>query len=133
MPAALIALCLTLFAGASQAEETIYRWTGSDGKTYYGDMPPRDARNLLEVDSRFGKSKSELNALSEIDSAADETRRAECSSKTAQLKTFKTATKLVEKDSLGREREFTSAERQLLIERTQADLDAQCADFQPAP
>ena len=48
--------------------------------------------------------------------------------KRAQLNTFKNAARLVEKDSLGREREFTAAEREQLVARTQSDLVSQCGD-----
>lgn len=131
MRTALIALCLFLVAGLAHAEK-IYRWTGADGKIQYGDLPPRGARNVQDFNRRIGTSAAAGSAAAAPESEAQtEVRRTECATKFAQLKTFKTAARLVEKDSLGREREFTSAEREQLVERTQTDLDKQCADFAP--
>lgn len=130
MRAALIALCLMLVAGTSYAE-SIYRWTGADGRVQYGDLPPGNARNVQKLDSRLGNTTQKSPSPTEADTAISDTRRVDCAAKSAQLKTFKSAAKLVEKDNLGREREFTSEEKQLLIERTQSDLDTQCAGVAP--
>lgn len=132
MRAALMTLSLLLLAGLAQADEKIYRWTGADGKVQYGDLPPQGAKNVQKFDQRVGTSAATTTTAPPVENEAQtQTRRADCANKSAQLKTYKTAARLVEKDSLGREREFTTAERQLLIERTQTDLDAQCAEFAP--
>jgi glutaredoxin len=43
---AAIALCVLNTAAAQ------YKWTDVDGRTVYGDNPPRDARNVQRVDAR---------------------------------------------------------------------------------
>jgi hypothetical protein len=128
MRAALMLICLTLFAGAVQAEK-IYRWTGSDGKAYYGDLPPQGARDIREFDRKVGTTAA-ATAEGDAESRPQQVAAsdADCAAKRAQLSTFKNAARLVEKDSLGREREYTAAERDLLVARTQADLESQCGD-----
>lgn len=126
MRAVLMALSLMLIAGVAHADK-IYRWTGSDGKVYYGDLPPSGARDIRGFDRRAGTSASATPAETETpDQQA--AREVECASKRSQLNTYKNATRLVEKDSLGREREFTAAEREQIVARTQADLESQCGD-----
>lgn len=129
MRAALFALCLLLLAGPSQADK-IYRWIGADGKVKYGDMPPSGAKNLQPFDSRVGTiTAAPKDAAPAPTDEQEAARREACTTKAAQLSTFRKATKLVEKDALGREREYTAEERKLLVERTQAELDSQCADL----
>ncbi len=126
MRAALVALCLLLAAGPCQAQK-IYRWVGADGKVKYGDMPPSTAKDVQPFDKRIGPT-----AATPAAAPTDEqeiARQQTCTTKAAQLKTFQNASKLIEKDSLGREREYTAEERKLLVERTQAELDSQCADL----
>lgn len=129
MRAALIALCLLLAAGPCQAQK-IYRWVGADGKVKYGDMPPSTATDVQPFDKRIGTTTAVPAAAATA--ATDEqvlARRQTCTTKAAQLKSFSNATKLIETDALGRKREYTAEERKLLVERTRAELDSQCADL----
>lgn len=48
MASTLVLLCLSL-AGTASAQ---YKWTDADGRTIYGDNPPREARNVQRVDAR---------------------------------------------------------------------------------
>lgn len=131
MRAALIALCLLLAAGPCQAQK-IYRWVGADGKVKYGDMPPSTAKDVQPFDKRIGTTAAAPAAAAAAAAPTDEqelARRQTCTTKAAQLKSFSNATKLIETDALGRKREYTAEERKLLVERTQAELDSQCADL----
>lgn len=132
---------LALVSGAVHADK-IYRWTGSDDKVYYGDNPPIGARDVRPFDRKVGTTSSSPGASASLSAAAgsadDEARRAaDCARKQAQLSTYRNATLLMERDSLGREREYSEEERARLIEITEADLDAQCGDYEvagePAP
>lgn len=126
MRTALVLLGLTLFAGAVHAEK-IYRWTGSDDKVYYGDLPPQGARDVRPFDRKVGTTAAAddyVESRPQQLAASD----ADCAAKRAQLSTYKNAARLVEKDSLGREREYTAAERDQLVARAQADLQSQCGD-----
>ena len=129
MRAVLLALCTLLIAGgASAAGERIYRWTGPDGKVYYGDTPPSGARDIRNFDRKVGTSAAGGETAGASAPSAPTLSETECINKRAQLNTYKNATRLVERDSLGREREFTVAERQQLIDKAQADLESQCGD-----
>lgn len=123
---------LGLFVAAQTAHgaagERIYRWTGEDGKTHFGDQPPRDGRVIETVESKLGTSP----ALSPTPSAPVRVAsESECTNKRAQLSTYQNATRLVERDSLGREREFTAEEREQLVKKTQQELETQCGKAAP--
>jgi hypothetical protein len=51
-------LALVLGASGMAGAQTLYRWNDAEGKTHYGDRPPKDAINLVKVDT----SGSESNA-----------------------------------------------------------------------
>jgi hypothetical protein len=127
MRAVLLTLCSLLIAGgASAAGERIYRWTTPDGKVQFGDQPPSGAQDVRNFDRRVGttaaaeqaQDRPPVKTVSETD----------CINKRAQLNTYKNASRLVERDSLGREREYTVAEREQLVTKVQADLESQCGD-----
>lgn len=135
MRAALMALCLlTVTAQASAAK--IFRWTGPDGATHYGDQPDPDARNVEGVERRSGAPLDEAagktagNARSE--DAGDESeeqrsaRLAECKTRRRQLASYQRATQLIEKDALGRERVYSAEDQRLLIDKTQAEIATLC-------
>ncbi|HEU0203822.1 MAG TPA: glutaredoxin family protein [Burkholderiaceae bacterium] len=48
MKVGVLALSLFFAVGAAQAQ---FKWTDANGKVYYGDNPPRDARNITRVGS----------------------------------------------------------------------------------
>ncbi len=129
---------LALVSGTVHADK-IYRWTGSDNMTHYGDNPPIGARDIRPFDRKVGTTSAATSTgapaarTAAAGSADDEARRAaDCARKQAQLRTYRNATLLVERDSLGREREYSGEERARLIEITEADLDAQCGDYEVA-
>lgn len=131
MRAVLIALCLLVAAGPCQAQK-IYRWIGADGKVQYGDMPPSTAKDIQPFDKRIGTTAAAPAPAAEVAAPNDEqeiARRQKCTTKMAQLKSFSNAKRLIETDALGREREYTSEERKMLVERTKAEIDSQCADL----
>jgi len=49
MATLMLALAAVVFATNVSAQ---YRWTDADGRTVYGDSPPRDARNIQRIDAR---------------------------------------------------------------------------------
>lgn len=136
MRAALMALALLVLVGLvpAQASDKIFRWTGADGKSYFGDTPPAGARDVQPFSRKVGTTVASPED-SGADTAAEESSMsvADCANKRAQLSTYKNATKLVEKDSLGREREYTVEERDLLVKKTQEELETQCGDVASEP
>ncbi len=129
MRAVLLTLCTLLIAGgASAAGERIYRWTTPEGKVQYGDQPPSGAQDVRNFDRRVGTTAASPSDQAEGRPAAKTISETDCINKRAQLNTYKNASRLVERDSLGREREFTVAEREQLVAKVQADLESQCGD-----
>ena len=113
---------------AAEAADRVYRWKDADGKTYYGDTPPSGAQDVRTFDARLGgpaRSPAPEAARDEEQVAAQD---AECANKRNQLKVYRGATRLVERDSLGGEREYTLEERQKLVAKVEAELQAQCGD-----
>jgi hypothetical protein len=130
MRAVFLALCTLLIAsGASAADVHVYRWTSPDGKMHYGDLPPPDAHDIRVFDRRVGTTAANPAAPgAQGTPAVPQISEADCTNKRVQLKTYKNATRLVERDSLGREHEFTLAEREQLVTKLQADLESQCGE-----
>lgn len=119
----LLALCLSLsLIEASSA--AVYRWTGDDGRTYYGDQPPLGARDVQTVGQRPGIAPT--TATPDAAQAESTAREAECARLRADLNRYRVATKLVETDSLGRERVFTPEEQKLLVAKTEAGVTLTC-------
>jgi hypothetical protein len=53
-------------------------------------------------------------------------KRADCDAKKKRLDSYKTATKIVETDSLGRQHEYTEEEKKQLIQKTQQAVQETC-------
>lgn len=146
MRAALMALCLLTVTAQAPAAK-IFRWTGPDGATHYGDQPAPDARNVEGVERRSGAVPGKAADKAPSDDAGDETeeqrsaRLAECKTRRRQLATYQRATQLIDKDALGRERVYSAEDQRLLIEKTQAEVATLCvgataeelAESPPAP
>lgn len=117
---------------ASAAGDPIYRWKGTDGKTHYGDAPPLGAQDVRNFEQRIGKPAAAASSQSE--SLTDEevaARDAACATKRSQLKTYQNATQLIERDALGRDREYTPEERKQLVAKLEAEVQTQCEGAQP--
>lgn len=134
----LLASCTFLVMGvASAGSDSIYRWKGADGKIYYGDTPPAAAQEVRNFDSRFaGPSATAVPKGTTAEPAAEgevatTTNAAECAQKQGQVKAYRNATQLIERDSLGREREYTADERKQLIARVEAEMETVCGGAQP--
>lgn len=119
----LLALCLSLSL-IEVSSATVYRWTGEDGRTYYGDQPPLGARDVQTVGPRLGTAAT--TAASDAQQAETAQREAECARLRADLNRYRVATKLVETDSLGRERVFSAEEQKLLVAKTEAGVTLAC-------
>lgn len=129
----LLALCTLLVAGVAAAGDRVYRWKGPDGKIYFGDTPPSSAQQVENVDTRFAGRANPSAPPAEAPLTDEQlaARDADCANKLTQLKTYRSATRLIERDALGREREYTPEERQQLVAKTEADIQTQCGDDAP--
>jgi hypothetical protein len=130
MPSRVLTLVvLAALAGSALAADTVYRWTDENGRLHYSDLPSGNAKAAMErVDVRTGTAtKAEPPPPEDAQAAA--TQKAEkCAVKRAQFKSYTSAIRLVEKDALGREHEYTSDERDALIAKTQSEIDQLCAE-----
>jgi hypothetical protein len=130
----LLASCTLLVMGVvSAAGDRVYRWKGADGKIYYGDTPPSSAQDVRNIDNKFSgpanaSAPPQPLPLTEEQVAA---READCANKRSQLKSYRNATRLIERDALGREREYSLEERQQLVAKVEAEIQTQCGDALP--
>jgi hypothetical protein len=51
-----------LVAGFLSSAHAQYKWTDADGRTIYGDNPPREARNVQRVDARGAAGEADVFA-----------------------------------------------------------------------
>jgi hypothetical protein len=118
------ALLLALAAMTAQAAE-VYKWTDEKGRVHFSDRPVASAKKI-EV-------KPPANTAPPGPADDDAARIArECEARREQLLTYQKAARVIERDSLGNEKEFSEAERQQLITRTQAQIAQYCSGT-PAP
>lgn len=120
----LLSVALTAAAGGQ-----VYKWKDSKGHVHYGDQPVPGAQKIEVAPVNSEAAPAGKGAETDADRAK---RTAECARKREQLATYKNAARIVEKNSLGVEREFSDAERQQLIAQTEKQLAEQCADQVPA-
>lgn len=128
----LLVSCTLLVMGVASAAsgDRVYRWKGADGKIYFGDTPPAGALDVRNFDGKIGGPANPTSlppapSLTEEQIAA---RDADCVTKRGQLKTYRSAVRLVERDALGREHEYTPEERQQLVHRVENDIQTVCGD-----
>jgi hypothetical protein len=134
MRAILVGVCLLALAGTAlgQSEsgaKKVYRWTDARGQVHYSDRPDDDARDVQEMKVKFGAATEAIVPPPAATPEEEARRVAACALKRGQLDSYSNSIRLVEKDSLGREREFTPEERDLLIARTRGEIEQQCADI----
>lgn len=124
------ALLVMIGVASAAGGDRIYRWKGADGKTYFGDTPPSGAQDVRDFEGKFGGPANPTAPpppppLTEEQIAA---RDADCATKRTQLTTYRSAVRLVERDALGREHEYTPEERQQLVHRVENDIQTVCGD-----
>jgi hypothetical protein len=138
-PILMSVLLLAAFgAGAGQ----IYKWVDAQGRYHYGDQPqpgwtPVEVKPIggpaPERDTPTDAAPQPTTATGTKpgadDSAAREKLRAEeCQRRKEQLDTYRRAPKIVERNQLGEEREFSEEQRLKLIEQTQRQVKELCGE-----
>ena len=124
----MVGLCLC--ASMTIADAGVYKWKDADGRIHYGDQPKDGAERV-----KTGPANSE--AAPEDDPTSDAGKQKakhveDCGRKRDQLMTYQKASRIVETDSLGNQKEFSNDERQKLVAKTQQQITEGCADV-PAP
>jgi len=115
----IVVLCALLLCAAASAAE-VYKWKDKDGRVHYGDQPKHVAEPV-EVQPGSGTG---------VPSDAEAVRLArevECQKKRAQLDTYKKAPSISEVDNLGKQREYTPAEREQFLAMTEKKVAEACA------
>jgi len=112
-------LLLLMLGFAAQAAQ-VYTWTDEKGRVHYSDKAVPSAKKI-EVNPPGSAQAAEAEG-----SEADKRAKA-CQAKREQLDTYQKASRVIERDSLGKEKEFTEAERQQLIARVQQQANEACA------
>ncbi|AXQ31256.1 DUF4124 domain-containing protein [Solimonas sp. K1W22B-7] len=110
----ILALGLMLTGPAMAAE--VYKWVDPAGRIHYGDRP-QDGWKRVDIKPPGGAAPAA--AAPGIDQAA-------CDKKTKNVAEYKDAGRIVERDSLGREKEYSEEERKQLIELAQKQADEAC-------
>lgn len=117
----LSAVCFT--AGAAGA---IYKFVDPQGRQHFADQPKA---GWTRVDVRTSVVETEGAEAPEETREQAVTRAADCARKQEQLRTYRNASRIVERDALGREKEYSDEERTSLIQKYEQDVQA-CAQTQ---
>jgi hypothetical protein len=129
----IVGLCVVLACAAASAGE-VYKWKDKDGRLHYGDRPKHiEAAPVLINQESLGTSNEQF--------ATRQAREEECAKRKSQLDTYRRAPSISEVDNLGKQREYTPAERDQFLALQQQKVDAVCApppsrastDFPPSP
>ena len=121
----LTALCCCFAATAFAAD--VYKWKDAQGRVHYGDQAKQGSKKI-------NASPAPAEAPADADAKAQRAKKvAECGRKRDQLMTYQNATRIVEKDALGNEKDYSDADRLRLIQVTQKQIADQCADVPAAP
>lgn len=132
--AVVLSALVALLAG-TVAQGAVYRWVDSKGVVHYGDTP---GANAVSVNVNTGRARAEEMTYGPLDDPnltpeQKAQRAAECEQKKKQLKTYENAARIIETDSLGREKEFTEDERKQLVAKTQQKVSELCGTPLPVP
>jgi hypothetical protein len=131
----IIALSVLLVCSLASAGE-VYKWKDKDGRIHYGDRPKdiQAAPVLINPDAG-GTSNEQFASI--------QARDAECAKRTAQLENYRRAPSISEVDNLGKQREYSAAEREQFLAMQQQKVDSVCSpppppqaqstDFPPPP
>ena len=114
-----------LLCSAPVLASGVYKWTDKHGRVHYGDKPVLNAEKIKDKPGTAA-------AAVPLDEEARRKREADCKQQRDQLEVYQSAARLVEKDNLGNEREYTADDKKRLIDLTQAKIRSLCGAL-PAP
>lgn len=111
----ILALGLMLTGSAIAAD--VYKYVDPAGRIHYGDRP-QDGWKRVDIKPPGAAAPAAAGGPG-IDQAA-------CDKKTKNVAEYKDAGRIVERDSLGREKEYSEEERKQLIALAQKQADEAC-------
>lgn len=124
--ARVMALGLALAMAPAMAAQ-VYKWVDAGGRIHYGDQPQPGWKR---VDVNAPPASPAPGAASVQYGPVD---KVACEQKRKDLESYQQAARLVERDALGREKEYSPEDRKKLIELTQKQADDTCSGRVPAP
>lgn len=101
----------------------VYKWIDAGGRIHYGDQP-QPGWKRVEVRAPGSVGPAAAVTVNAKDQAAA---RAACEKKRKDVESYKAASRIVEQDALGREKEYSEDERNKLIEMTRKQADQACS------
>ncbi len=119
-----LALVVAALFGVAEAGQ-IYKYVDAQGRVHYADQP-QPGWKRVDVRPPTNSQESEWSEPG-VARGADLERAAECARKQEQLKTYRNAARIVERDSLGRDKEYSADERKQLIEKTETEIESLCS------
>lgn len=120
-----------MLASLPAAAAEVYKWVDAGGRIHYGDQPQPgwkrvDVNAPPASNQAPGAAPAPVTTYGTVDRAA-------CEQKRKDLESYEKATRLIERDGLGREREYSADERKQLIEMTKKQADDICSGRSTAP
>lgn len=119
MLSALVVLSCTGVGHAGDAKT--YRWVDAKGRVHYSDVPVPSAEQIQV------KPGSGVVGVPREQAENAEQRRVNCERRREQLRNYEMAGSITESDALGNVKTYTEAERNLLLDRTRAQVEEACA------
>lgn len=120
LAAGVMGVCMAMSAHAA-----VYKWTDANGRVHYGDQP---ASGAVEVNAGSINGSAAPDTADAPADNAQQKKAEECSRRRDQLANYKRATRIVETDALGNQKEFNDDERKKLLERTEKQVADSCGD-----
>lgn len=122
-------LCATAAVFGVHAGQ-VYKWVDPNGRVHFSDTPQPGWKAVDLNESPATSAAAESDAADGGDQAntREQLRAEECQRAKTQLATYKSATKIVERDALGKEKEYSNDERLQLLEQTQKRVNDFCGE-----
>ena len=115
----ILTLVLVLAATAASAGQ-VYKWTDSSGKVHFSDKPV--AGESQKVEPKIGTVPP---GQGEPDAALAKHQQ-ECAAAKDKLAAYESAAKIVERDALGNERQYSGDDKQKLIDMQRRKVASSC-------
>lgn len=121
-------LCAAAVSGVHAGQ--VYKWVDPSGRVHFSDTPQPGWRAVDLNESPATSTAAESDAADSGDQVGprDQLRAEECQRAKTQLATYKSATKIVERDALGKDKEYSNEERLQLLEQTQKRVKDFCGE-----
>lgn len=135
-----VGLCVLLAAAGLPLHTMagVYRWTDSGGQLHFGDRPPPGVQaQRLQPGSRLGEipppssrrpTEPQRQAAAEDAPPLRERDIPSCAKARETLTSYQSASRIIETDLLGEERELSETQRTRLIARQERIVDRACAE-----